>query len=122
MEAKLTAGLWAMAAAFALCASQAQAGCVCNYSDLMRRAPIINSGADNDITIEGEIAVRQSIHEGAVADILNLKLSVVAISSPDHPGIDAHVARLQAVGDERPVGGVPPAQVSASAVADAEPR
>jgi hypothetical protein len=45
MEAKLTAGLWAMAAAFALCASQAQARCVCNYSDLMWRAPIINSGA-----------------------------------------------------------------------------
>src|SRR6516164_3253809 len=41
MEAKLTAGLWAMAAAFALCASQAQARCVCNY---MWRAPIINSG------------------------------------------------------------------------------
>ena len=53
--------------------------------------------------IEGEIAVRQGIHEGAVAD--SLKLSVVAISiCKDHPRIDTDVARLHAVGDPRPIG------------------
>ena len=60
-----------------------------------------------------EIAVRQSIHKGAVAHSLevvgggdlDLHPSRPIATCPDHPGIDAHVARLQAVGDERPVGG-----------------
>ena len=48
MEAKLTAGLWAMAAAFALCASQAQARCVCNVAGPNNQF----WGPDNDIAIE----------------------------------------------------------------------
>jgi hypothetical protein len=60
-----------------------------------------------------EIAARQSIHEGPAANILeavgsgdlNLHPGRPIAARPDHPGIDADVARLQAVSDKRPVGG-----------------
>ena len=60
-----------------------------------------------------EIAVRQSIYEGPAANIpeavgsgdLDLHSGRPIAARPDHPGIDANVARLQAVSDKRPVAG-----------------
>jgi hypothetical protein len=60
-----------------------------------------------------QIAVRQSIHEGPAANILeavaggdlDLHPGRPIAACPDHPGIDADVARLQAVSDKRSVGG-----------------
>jgi hypothetical protein len=60
-----------------------------------------------------EIAARQSIHEGAIANILeavgrgdlDLHPGRPIAARPDHPGIEADVTRLHTMSDERPVGG-----------------